>query len=172
MTGETPQGAVHGRSAGRWEVLCLVVPPAAALVFILAGFGAEAAGFRAWASPVASNVSEAAAMGEAARLVELIQQGQDPNRSWPVAEGRLDSGRYDVTPIDAAIMGRTVQMVRLLQRHGATTPNPEHAACLARLRGLPEALPLLGGTSAEVETTQVVDPVDAVRMCGAGVAPP
>lgn len=172
MTGETPRDGGHGRPSGRGEVLWLAAPPAAALCFILAGFAAEAAGVRSCASPVASTVSEAAALGDAARLVELIQQGQDPNRSWPVPQGALDSGRWDVAPIDAAILGRTIQMVRLLQRHGAASPDPERSACLARLRGLPEALPLLGRTSADVEVERIVDPADAVRMCGAGDAPP
>jgi hypothetical protein len=66
-------------------------------------------------------------------------------------------------PLEAAVLGRHSELVRLLIRSGAAQFDTARAACFARAR-LPEVLPDLGGSVAEAG-----DPIDiaaAFRKCG------
>ncbi|MEQ1909748.1 MAG: hypothetical protein ABMA15_13050 [Vicinamibacterales bacterium] len=165
MSVETVPEALREGSA---PVLLLKLPPIVGLAVIVAVLTAEWSGYRGHAEPRSNTLSEAAASGEAARAVELLIRGQDPNRVWPVAANVLSHATYELLPIDAAILSRRIQMVALMQRHGAKTANPVGSACLARAIGLPEAQAFIGAPQAGNEDSKVVGPEDAVQQCHEG----
>lgn len=141
----------------------IVVPPAAAFALVALYVVAEGLGFRGLAAAQAGTVSEAAAMGHAARALELIAQGQNPNVSQHVGEGVLDSSAYELRPLEAAILGRHVEMARLLQRSGAAQFDTGRAVCFARAR-LPEFLAdLRAPASEDADAPKDIDAT--VRMC-------
>jgi hypothetical protein len=140
----------------------VLIPPITGFVVIAGYVGAEALGFRMLAAPEAATISEAAALGHAARVLELIAAGQDPNARFPVRPSILDAGGRELAPLEAAILGRHAELVRLLQRSGATQPSPR-ATCLARAR-LPDVLPDLGAESA-APTDSLVDITTALENC-------
>jgi hypothetical protein len=132
------------------------------LVVLAAYVGAEAMGFRGLAAPEGETISEAAVLGHAARVLELIAAGQDPNGHYPVDPTVLDAGGRELTPLEAAILGRRPELLRLLRRSGATQPGPR-AVCLARAR-LPEVLPDLGADST-ASADSSVDITTALENC-------
>jgi len=125
----------------------ILLPPIAAFVLVAMYLAAESFGFQGLAATEPRTVSEAAAMGHAARGLQLIAEGQDPNQPQHVASGILDSGEYELRPLEAAILGRHPEMVRLLQRSGAARFEMARAICFARAR-LPEVLPDLNAALA------------------------
>jgi hypothetical protein len=125
----------------------IAVPPLAACVLVALYLLVESFGFRGLAAAEASTVAEAAAMGHAARALQLMADGQNPNEPQHISAGILDSNQYQLRPLEAAIVGRHVEMMRLLQRSGAARFDLARAACLARAR-LPEALPDLNAPPA------------------------
>jgi len=141
----------------------IVVPPIAAFVLVAVYLVAESFGFRGLAATEPATVSDAAAMGHAARALQLIAGGQDPNQPQHVASGILDSGEYELRPLEAAILGRHLEMVRLLQRSGAARFDLSRSFCFARAR-LPEVLPDLGAAPAESSGALAGIPA-AVGMC-------
>jgi hypothetical protein len=143
----------------------IVLPPIVGCALLAAYVAAEALGFHGLARPEADTISEAAALGHAARALELIAAGQDPNGRLHIRPGRLDSGEHDLRPLEAAILGRHAELVRLLQRSGATRTDAPQAACLARAR-LPEVLPDLGDSST-VSPDSPTDIETAIRICSA-----
>jgi hypothetical protein len=145
-------------------VLSLVVPPITGFVLVAVFLVVEAAGF----SPLSSTpvtVSEAAAMGSAARALDLILRGQDPNRPSVIPVGVVDSRMYEVPAIDAAILGRHPEMIPILQQHGAVVANVRRSACLAHAIDLPEALPFLGTLRDQVKRDPSIDSSDAIQAC-------
>ena len=162
-TGPSERNARQRIPAGL--VIRIVLPPITGFLLLAAYVTAEALGFHGLARPEAETVSEAAALGHAARALELIAAGQDPNWRWHIRPGLLDSGELDVTPLEAAILGRHAELVRLLQRSGAIEPGAARAACLAHAR-LPEVLPDLGASSS-VSSDSPTDIETAIRTCAA-----
>jgi hypothetical protein len=86
-----------------------------------------------------------------------------------VREGLLDQARHELLPIDAAILGRHAELVRLLQRSGVVHRDTDRTECFARMR-LPEVLSDLGSSAgpadedADIETTiRTCTPQEAVR---------
>ena len=125
----------------------IVLPPMAAFVLVAVYLVAESLGLQGLAAPEPTTVSEAAAMGQAARAMHLIADGQDPNRPQRIASGILDAHEYDLRPLEAAILARHVEMARLLRRSGAARFDLDRAICFAHAR-LPEVLPDLGVAAA------------------------
>lgn len=141
----------------------IAVPPLVALLLVFAYVVAEALGYRGMARPQGDTASEAAALGQAARTLELIAAGQNPNQTLHVRAGFLDGGAYELIPLEAAVLGRHSELVRLLIRSGAAQFDTARAACFARAR-LPEVLPDLGGPVSDAG-----EPIDigaAFRKCG------
>ena len=126
----------------------MVVPPLAGFVLVAAYVIVEALGFRGLARTEGDTVSEAAALGHAARVLQLIAGGQDASLRHRVREGVIDHDAHAFTPIEAAILGRHAELVRLLQRSGARRPESARTTCFARLR-LPEVLTDLGASGAD-----------------------
>jgi hypothetical protein len=128
------------------------------LYVIVEGFG-----YRGLARPEAQTPAEAAALGHAARSLQLIEEGQNPNQLQHVRTGFLDAGEYELRPLEAAILARHAELVRLLLRVGAASFDTSRASCFARAR-LPEVLPDLGGSVPE--SGEPIDIAAAFRMCG------
>src|SRR5690349_4728081 len=118
----------------------IVLPPVVALAVVALYLVAESVGFRGLAAAEATTVAEAAAMGHAARALELIADGQNPNVPQHVDAGILDSKAHELRPLEAAILGRHMETARLLLRSGAAHFDTARAVCFARAR-LPEMLP-------------------------------
>ena len=138
-------------------------PPVAAFVLLASYVAAEALGYRGLAIPTAQTVSEAVVIGNAARALELIAEGQDPNARSHVREAVFDGHTFDLLPLEAAILGRRKELFSLLLRSGAVVTDRAHLACLARVR-LPEALPLVDASSEGIPDT-IEDPQTAFDAC-------
>jgi len=163
MSPRATEGTVNSFSlsglAGR-----VFVPPVVAFLLLSAYVIAEAIGYRGLARPEAQTAAEAAALGHAARTLQLIEEGQNPNQPQRVSAGFLDSGEYELRPLEAAIVGRHPELVRLLVRAGAASFDTRRAVCFARAR-LPQVLPDLGASGSDA--TQPIEISAAFRMCGA-----
>ena len=125
-------------------VLRVMGPPVAGFMLVCAYVAVEAVGFRELTLPEAETVSEAAALGYAARALQLVDEGQDINGPLHVREGIVDQAAHELTPIESAILGRHAELVQLLERSGATNAQTGRASCFTRMR--------LEG-NADVETT-------------------
>ena len=127
------------RGAGDLNSLTVIAaaPALAALAFSAVIAGGWVTGARLfWALP-AMTLSEAAATRDAGEVVRLIEiQGRDPNASYPVRDGVLGRATM-VTPVEAAVIVKRAEMVRLLYKHGASPRDEERQrlACLARTNG-------------------------------------
>jgi hypothetical protein len=144
----------------------IAVPPVAGFVLVAAYVFVEALGFQPFARTDGDTVSEAAALGHAARALQLIAAGEDASARHQVRAGVVDREEHELTAIEAAILGRHAELVRLLQRSGARHSDSARSICYARMR-LPEVLGDLGATGADaphqesgVETT--------ISTCSAG----
>ena len=142
----------------------MFVPPVVAFLLVSVYVVAEAVGYRGLARPDAQTVAEAAALGHAARTLQLIAEGQDPSHPQHVRANFLDAGVYELRPLEAAILARHAELVRLLLRVGAASFDRSRASCFARVR-LPEVLPDLGDPGSE--SPEPIEIAAAVRMCGA-----
>lgn len=86
------------------------------------------------ATPVLT-LSEAAATRDAGEVLRLIEQdGADPNRPYPVRAGILRDEATSLLPLEAAVLSRRAEIVRLLLRHGAAVSAEEgrRLICVAR----------------------------------------
>lgn len=142
----------------------IVVPPLVAVLLLFLYVVVEAFGYRGLARPEAQTPAEAAALGHAARTLQLIEEGQNPNHMQRVRAGFLDAGEYELRPLEAAILARHAELVRLLLRMGAAGFDTSRALCFARLR-LPDVLPDLGGRRSE--SAEPIEIAAAITMCGA-----
>jgi len=140
----------------------VVLPPLAGFVLVVGYVVAESLGCGALTVPEAGTVSEAAAMGRAARALQLMAEGQDANQPQRVREGLLDQASHELLPIDAAILGRHAEIVRLLQRSGVVQRNTDRTACFARMR-LPEVLSDLGSSAAPADKDSDIE--TTIRTC-------
>ena len=109
-----------------WAAVGPLLLPFAATLWIIVGWAIGTDPF--WPTPVL-NVAEAAAVRDHAEVVRLIQQGEDPNRRWPVRIDLLDSQAHMMTPLEAAIEIRRLELVQLLIKHGAQV-TPENRPSL------------------------------------------
>ncbi len=91
-----------------------------------------------WASREVTLV-QAAQGGDSATVFRLLSAGSDPNAAGPVLfDRRKDS--VMLTPLEAAVESRQVEVVQLLMKMGARTTEPDRArlACLADVVDAPE----------------------------------
>jgi hypothetical protein len=142
----------------------IVVPPVVAFLLLSVYVVVEAIGYRGLARPEAATAAEAAALGHAARTLQLIEEGQNSNQPQHVRANFLDAGEYELRPLEAAILGRHAELVRLLLRVGAASFDRRRASCFARVR-LPEVLPDLGDPGSD--SPEPIEIAAAFRMCGA-----
>ena len=152
------------RAVRALPMLVLALPPLAVFVLVGGFFAAESAGLRPLSSEPA-NLSEAVAIGAAARALRLIAAGEDPNQPRPIGDGVLGSISYRVDAIDAAILGRRPEMIPVLLEHGAAVTDLHRSVCLVRALGYPEVLPLIGAPPDQIERDPSEDVNDALRAC-------
>lgn len=141
----------------------IFVPPLVAFLLVSLYVVADAVGYRGLARPEAETVAEAAALGQAARALQLIEEGQNANQPQHVRRNFLDAGEYELRPLEAAVLGRHAELVRLLLRIGAASFDRSRATCFARVR-LPEVLPNLGDSGSD--SPEPIEIAAAFRMCG------
>jgi hypothetical protein len=111
----------------------------------------------------ALNLSEAAALRDAAEMVRLIVRGDDPNLARPVRAGFLDSMSREVTPLSAVTYSNRPELVELLMTHGATLDAPTWTRlhCYARQNGRADVAGAL----------EAWRPAEAGRECSGGERP-
>jgi hypothetical protein len=142
----------------------IFVPPVVAFLLLSVYVVVEAIGYRGLARPEAQTAAEAAALGHAARTLQLVEEGQNPNQPQHVRADFLDPGEYELRPLEAAILARHAELVRLLLRTGAASFDTSRASCLARVR-LPEVLQDLGAPGSD--SPEPIEIAAALRVCGA-----
>jgi len=142
----------------------IFVPPIVAFLLVSVYVVSEALGYRGLARPDAATAAEAAALGHAATTLQLIAEGQNPNQPQHVRPDFLDAGEYELRPLEAAIIARHAELVRLLLRAGAANFDRTRAVCFARFR-LPEVLPDLDDAASD--SPEPIEIAAAFRMCGA-----
>ena len=148
----------------RTAALILVIPPLAGFIAVGGFLIAEASGARPLSAEPA-NVSEAAAIGAAARTIQFIANGENPNHPWLIREGVLGSASYSVDAIDAAILGRRPEIVEVLQQHGAVIVDTSRSACLIRAVDLPELMSLVGQASDRSTGEESEHSSDRIQAC-------
>jgi len=159
--------------APRIPVVVLVAVGAPVLMAFAGLFlfvAAEAAGAHPFAVPPAANVAEAAAYGDAARMLVLMNEGQDPNNRWEVRQGMFDARKsLHVTALEAAILARRAEVATLLLRRGASAgARGEAFACLAQAVSLGRELPpsTFGAVDREYYSGALIEGVQALSRCG------
>lgn len=97
----------------------ILVPQLATLVVILILLVGWTVGYHPfWPIPEVT-VSEAAATADHAEVVRLITNGADPNGPSPVRIGIINDTAHVMTPLEAAVFVRRLELVKLLVEHGA-----------------------------------------------------
>lgn len=105
----------------------LVLAFLAALLFV----GAWAIGWHPFWPVPELTLSEAVVTRDSAEVVRLIEQeGADANRAWRVRASLADGRERLITPLEAAVLTRRPEMIRLLLRHGAAAPDSVARASL------------------------------------------
>jgi hypothetical protein len=78
------------------------------------------------------NISEAAALRDAATVVKLIHRGVDPRERYPVRAGALFDRAVAVTPLEAAVAARRPEVAEvILSARPLDAAGWTRAACLA-----------------------------------------
>jgi hypothetical protein len=99
-------------------MMLAVALPAAITTVVIVGFTAlEIAG----RTPLAlhpANMAEAAAMGNAAETVRRLSFGESPYRVEHVRGDILQSDPLRVTPLEAAVYSKKLELIRLLDSRG------------------------------------------------------
>src|SRR5688500_4931932 len=106
------------------------------------------------------NLAEAAGVREEAEVVRLIEQGQNPNASYPVRSGLLFERPARLTPLEAAVINDDPAIVAQLFANGVAVDGP-----------LWVALRCLAGDSRVAPVLDEYRPQAAVLDCEGLVAP-
>jgi len=78
------------------------------------------------------NLAEAAAMATGADVLRRLRAGEDPNALMFVRPEVISSSVAQVTTLEAAIWGREVALIRMLDREGAIGDHRSYLACLSQ----------------------------------------
>jgi hypothetical protein len=128
--------------------VCAAIPALVAVGFCGAVLGAAVFGYTPtfWqGGPL--TLAEAAALRDQGEVARLIEAGADPNREYALRPDVLAVSR--ATPLEAAVLARRPEIVRLLMREGAAVDERSwhHLHCVA----------------AEIGQSDVIDAIDAYR---------
>jgi hypothetical protein len=130
----------------RRVVWIAAVPPLlVALGALTLGAGLPAAEEWFWPAP-ATNMAEAAATRDAARVRVLAGRAVDPNARFPVRPGLLDGDApREMTPLEAAIRSRREELVAVVIQLGARpdTDEAQRLQCVATAVDAPRAAEIL-----------------------------
>jgi hypothetical protein len=119
--------------------------PLLALALVLTVPLAERAGIRPWTSEPRTLV-EAAAAGEAARVLSLLERGEDPLEVYAVSAGVIGPDIRLATPFEAAVWSGHLGVVQLLESRAALDQTARQSlACLALDRRATAIAAHLGG---------------------------
>ena len=117
----------------RLPMLALGLPGALVALWSLGLCAMTLAGASPYWTEQPVNVSEAAALRDAATVVNLIHRGVDPSRPYPVPAGRLFDRAITVTPLEAAVAARRPEVVdAILSARSLDAAGWTAAVCLAR----------------------------------------
>ena len=97
-------------------------------------------GYRALAAPVDLTMAEAAILRDEAEVLRQLERGVDPHAPQSIRAGILDDDVFTMTPFEAAIAGRHLEIVELLTRGGGGLNEPvaRRLICLSRAKAAPE----------------------------------
>jgi len=117
----------------RGVILALVVPPALAILCVLAIVVAEPAAVPLFSAAPPGNLAEAAAAGRGDDVVRRLHLGDDLHRAYRLRPEVSYSPVLRATPIEAAMWSGQLLMVQLLDREGAIADSAhrQELACLA-----------------------------------------
>jgi hypothetical protein len=120
-------------------LVAAAAPATAATLLILCFVMSEMAGHTPLAYDLPRNIAEAAGMGNGSEVLRMLRDGQDPNAILPISPEIISSSITQVTAVEAAVWGRRVQLLRLLEREGAIrdAARRQYIACLATLARVP-----------------------------------
>ena len=123
-------GAAH---VSRHALLALAVPAALGTLLVAAFICVETFGGTLSTIRI-TNVSEAAGLGLGAETLRRVRRGEDPTRVQHVRPEIISSAFTEVTALEAAVFGRKVELVRMLDHYGFVTGDQARRglACLAR----------------------------------------
>ena len=113
-------------------VLVTAGPVCVALVILAVFVAGEAMGYTPLRYQPPRNIAEAAASATASEVLRRLRAGEDPTVLLTIRPEVISSSVTNVTALEAAIWGRTVEIVRLLDREGAIPAGQKaYLACLS-----------------------------------------
>lgn len=101
------------------SVLAIVLPGSAAVALLLVFTLLDAFGYAVASYGRPRNIAEAAAMGSASETLRLLRDGHDPTRVEPVRPELISTLVTRATALEAAVWSHHVELIRLLDEHGA-----------------------------------------------------
>jgi hypothetical protein len=117
----------------------------------------ELAGYTPFLYTTPRNMAEAAGLGMAADVLRFLRAGDDPSAIQVVRPEIISSNVTHVTTLEAAMWGRELSLVRLLDREGAIQGDARrHLACVAeaiRAADIAAYLAPPGGDSCDIHAT-------------------
>jgi hypothetical protein len=117
----------------RGVILALLVPPALAILCVLAIAAAETATVPLFTGVPPANLAEAAAAGRGDDVARRLHLGEDLHRIYRLRPEASYSPVLRATPVEAAMWSGQLLMVQLLDREGAIADGAhrQELACLA-----------------------------------------
>jgi hypothetical protein len=116
----------------RLPTLACGLPGALVALWSLALCAMTLAGVNPYWTQQPVNMSEAAALRDAATVVKLIRHGADPRQPYPVRAGALFDRAVTITPLEAAVAARRAEVVDvILSARPLDAAGWTSAACLA-----------------------------------------
>jgi hypothetical protein len=113
MSGPPPENRIRALEAA------IALPAVAWLVSATLVLIAASIGYRALAAPLDLTLPEAAVLRDEAEVLRQIAHGVDPDVKGPIRRGVFADDGFVMTPLEAAIAARHVEVVQLLVRNGA-----------------------------------------------------
>jgi len=137
--------------AGRALVVALWAPVCTALGLLVWFMTSEVAGHTPLAYLPPRNIAEAAGMARAAEVLRFLRAGADPDAVEAVQPEIISPSVTRVSALEAAIWGREVALVRMLDREGALQGDHrrQYLACLATSIGASEIVAYLAPRGVE-----------------------
>lgn len=124
------------------------LPPAVATAGIVMFSLSEFAGQTPLSIGPPVNVAEAAGLASGADVLRLLRAGHDPQEIVAIRPEIISSTVTRASAFEAAVWGRSAQLIELLDREGALADPGQrhHVLCLARDVGVDEIIEYLAKT--------------------------
>ena len=139
------------------------LPPLLAFLCLASVALVEGAGGLLFAVPSPANIAEASALGRADLVYRYLRDGSDPLRIYPVDAHVISTAVRHVTPVEAAVWSRQVQMMQLYEAVGALRDprTRRHVACLASDLDAQEIVEHLSGAEPACAAEQAIGAIMA-----------